>query len=259
MMTAGQYNVSYAQVAAMQAAGAQDIKTELWAASRADLLLATTTLVIVSTGSSVFTTNPDFDHEYTLTVYDGSIRDRAQTRTSSSITLAAGDSAADSAYVGYTVFDLTTAQYAQITNYVSATKVASITQTWDATTTAIDYLIAQFKWEMTRDDDSSRVMTPQRPAYYQITGPTVWVRPSPDKVYPILMSYAPNLTMIDEVSSIFVAWLKQRVALLKQGIRVQTMLLYDDDRYSAELQRWEQMKQAYGAQNPTSGQIQRHR
>lgn len=262
MISAGQLNVSSTQVLNMLARGGQDIKTELWEASRADLLLATTTIVLVTTGSSVFTVPPDYDHEYTLTVFDGSVRDRAAGGTSASITLSANDTASDGAYAGRTVFTLAgtgSGQSAQITNYISATKVASVTQTWNTPDTTTDYLIAQWDRALVRTGDTPPQMVARMPYWYQITGPNLWVWPAPDKIYPIVMQYAPNLTMIDEVSSIFVQWLKQRMALVKQGIKVQTMALYDDDRYEAELQRWEAMKMRYGAQNPTYGHAERHR
>ena len=78
-------------------------------------------------------------------------------------------------------------------------------------------------------------------------------------IYPIVLTYSPNLTMLDETGVPFVKWLKERMALVKQGIKVQTMLLFDDDRYQFELKRWEQMKSQYGAQNPTYGQVERSR
>ena len=77
MISAGRLNVSFTEVSNMAARGAQDIKTELWDASRTDLFLATETVVLVTTGTCAFTTPPDFDHEGTLTAFDGNPRDRA--------------------------------------------------------------------------------------------------------------------------------------------------------------------------------------
>ena len=150
-------------------------------------------------------------------------------------------------------------QKGQVTNYVSATKVASVTQTWLAPDNTTDYMIALGDRALVRIGDTPPQNVSGKPKWYQITGASVWIWPPPDQIYPIVMQYAPNLTMIDEVSNIFVQWLKQRVALIKQGIKVQTMFLYDDDRYEQELQRWEQMKARYAAQNPTYGRAERHR
>ncbi len=265
MITAGRYNVSYTDVANMAARGAQDVKTELWAASRYDVLLTTETVVLVTTGTSAFTVPPDFDHEQTLVVYhDGEgLRDRAQAGNNQAITLASADGAADGDYKGYYVFLLAgtgSGQYNQITDNLNATKVVSLTHAWstnpDSTT---DYLIGQFSRELTRYGDRVPPTVPTIPSVYRITGYTLDVWPPPDHIYPIVVTYSPNLTMIDETSTPFIKWLKERVSLIKQGIRVQTMMLFDDDRYVAELARWEVMKAQYGAQNPTYGTCARHR
>jgi hypothetical protein len=264
MISAGRLNVSFNEVNLMSQRGAQDIKTELWSSSRTDLLLQTETVVLVTTGSSVFTVPPDFDSEVTLNVYYGydGLRSQAQAGNTQSITLAASDGAADDAYNGYYVFTLSgtnSGQYRQITAYRSATKVASLSSTWNAPDATTNYLVANLDRELTRAGDVLPVTIPGIPRQYRVTGPTVTVWPAPDKIYPIVMVYQPNLTMIDETSDIFLRWLKQRMSLVKQGIKVMTMALYDDDRYQQELQRWEQMKGAYGAQNPTYSQVLGHR
>jgi hypothetical protein len=265
MVTAGRLNVSFAEVSNMAARGAQDVKTELWAASRYDVLLTTETVVLVTTGTSAFTTPPDFDHEQTLTVYWGGegLRDRAQAGNNQAITLSANDGAADAAYNGYYIFLLAgtgRGQYNQITFNTESTKVVSVTHAWatnpDSTT---DYLIGQLSYELTRAGDRVPPSVPSVPRVYRITGNGMSVEPPPDKIYPIVMVYSPNLTMIDETSTIFVKWLKERMALVKQGIKVQTMALFDDDRYQFELARWEQMKAQYGGQNPTYGRVARSR
>ena len=266
MISAGRLNVSFTEVSNMAARGAQDVKTELWAASRADLLLATETLVLVTTGTSAFSVPPDFDHERSLVTYYGypPQRDRAQAGNTQAITLAAGDGAADSAYIGYYLFLVAgtgSGQYNQITFNTSSTKVASLTHAWatnpDSTT---DYLIATFSREVRRwSSDAVPVTVPGIPAVYRLTGYTLTIWPPPDHIYPILMTYMPNLTMIDETSTPFIKWLKERVSLVKQGIKVQTMLPSDDDRYLQELARWELMKLQYGGQNPTYGVVQRSR
>lgn len=265
MMTAGRLNVSFTEVSNMSARGAQDVKTELWAASRYDILLTTETVVLVTTGTSAFAIPPDFDHEQTLLAfygYDG-LRGRAQAGNNQALTLAAGDSAADAVYNGRYVFLLAgtgLGQYNQITFNTNATKVVSLTHAWatnpDSTT---DYLIAQFSRELSRAGDALPVHVPGVPARYQIKGYSLSVWPPPDKIYPVVLTYSPNLTMIDETSTPFVKWLKERVALIKQGIRVQTMMLFDDDRYDKELVKWELMKTQYGAQNPTYSRVERSR
>jgi hypothetical protein len=265
MISAGRLNVSSTEVSNMASRGAQDVKTELWSASRFDTLLATETLVLVSTGTSAFTLPPDFDHEGTLSIFDGGggLRNRAQAGNTQALTLAANDGASDGDYVGAYVFllaGLGAGQYNQVTFNTASTKVLSLTHAWATTPdSTTDYLIAQSSWELTRYGDKVPVTHPTRPSVYRLVGQTLTLYPAPDQVYPLVMVYSPNLTMIDETSAIFITWLKRRMALVKQGIKVQTMLLYDDERYPQQLAIWEAMKAAYGAQNPTYSHMERSR
>ena len=257
MISAGRFNVSSTEVSNMAARGGQDIKTELWDASRYDLLLASETVVLVTTGDSVFELPPNFDHAYSLRVYDGE-RGRAQAGGANAITLASADTAADEAYDGWYAFTLAgtnSGQYRQIERFTNSNKVASVTNAWGAPDSTTDYLIGKRWWGLERNDDAVTFYTRwQRPTQYRVTGNTLTVWPPPDHVYPIVMVYGPNLTRLDETETIFVKWLRERVALVKQGIRVQTMLLFDDDRYDREYRIWEQMKARYAMTNNQSDQ-----
>ena len=263
MVSAGRLNVSFTEVSNMSARGAQDVKTELWAASRYDALLATETVVLVSTGTSAFALPPDYDHETAITIFDSTLRDRAQSGTATSLTMSADDPASDGDYIGAYIFLLAntgSGQYNQITQNISATKVLSLTHAWATTPdSTTDYLVAQWSWALTRYGDKLPIALKYRPSTYRIVGQALTLYPPPDRLYPCLLTYSPNLTMVDETRAIFLAWLKQRVALVKQGVKVQTMLVNDDDRYPAELQKWESMKLSYGAQNPIYGQVARSR
>ena len=240
----------------MATRGGQDVKTELWQASRFDALLQTETYIVVSTGTSVVTIPTDFDHENTLTIYYGSARGRLQAAQTNAVTIDSNDGAGDQGYNGYYFFTLTnvgSGQYCQINQYTGTTKVASLTQSFGGTTpnSTTDYLIGLYSQHMVRTNDHFQPHQAWLPRLYSIVGYTLRIWPPPDIMYAILMDYSPNVTRIDEQSDVFVKWLRERSTLVKQGIKVKTMQLFDDDRYPAELQRWEQMKQAYGAQNPT--------
>lgn len=251
MISAGQFNVSSAQVLAMAARGAQDIKTELWTASRYDPFLTTETVVLVTTGNSVVDLPLDYDHEISLRVYDGDVRGRAQAGLSQQITLASDESTDDQAYSGWYAFTLAgtgSAQYRQISRYTGATVIATVTVPWTTTPdSTTDYLVGSWWQPMKRADAVDFYARNGRPTRYRVTGQQLTVWPPPDKVYPILIEYGPNLTMIDESSSVFEKWLKYRRALVTQGIKVQTCLLHDTDRYEQQLAIWENMKARYGA------------
>ena len=261
MIEAGRLNVSFGEVLNMSNRGAQDIKTELWAASRYDILLATETVVVVATGSSTVSLPTDFDHEESLTAYygDGAYRGRAQAGNLSSLTLQASDLASTDAYNGFYLFLLAgtgSSQYSQISQFTQTTNIASVTTPWATTPDGTsDYLIGRFSQQLSRVGNSLFVTIPYVPSTYRITGTALTVWPPPDKIYPIVMVYQPNLTRIDETGTVFIKWLRERMALIKQGIKVKTMQLYDDDRLQQEEQKWEKMKAQYGAQNPTYAQM----
>lgn len=266
MISAGRFTVSAAEVSNMSARGAQDVLAELWSASRYDAYLATETVVLVATGTTVLPLPLDFDHEQTLTVYNaaGTARDRAQAGNNQAITLASADTSGDGAYVGKFLFLLAgtgAGQYNEVTDYTGATKIASLTHAWSTNPDSTsDYLVANFLQTLRRwPGDAVPITAPNIPAVYRIAGYTLTTYPPADHVYPVIMKYSPNLTMIDNTSLPFVTWLKRRLALVKQGIKVQTMLPYDDDRYTTELARWEQMKLQYGGSNATYGLVQRNR
>ena len=253
MQEAGRLNVSFSEVSSMSARGAQDVKTDLWFTSRYDLLLATETMVVVTTGNSVYTLPAEFDHEYSLRVYYGDVRGRAQSGTGQQITLASADTSADDAYIGWYAFTLAgtgSGQWNQIADFTGDTDIASLTAVWTTPDSTTDYLIGSLWHGLIRDDrpfvSYARWGSPQR---YRITGNSLTVWPPPDKVYPIVMAWGPNLTRLDDTSTIFLKWLRERRSLFVQGIKVKTMALFDDDRYERELNIYERMKMQYAATN----------
>ena len=253
MIEAGRLNVSFSEVSNMSARGAQDVKTDLWFTSRYDLLLATETMVLVTTGNSVYTVPAEYDHEYSLRVYYGDIRGRAQAGTTEQITLASTDGASDEAYAGWYAFTLAgtgSGQWRQISRYTDSTNIATVTNAWTAPDSTTDYLIGSLWHGLIRDDNATRYYARDgRPTRYRITGNSLTVWPPPDKVYPVVMAWGPNLTRLDETSTIFLKWLRERRSLFVQGIKVKTMALFDDDRYEREAATYERMKMQYAATN----------
>jgi hypothetical protein len=73
------------------------------------------------------------------------------------------------------------------------------------------------------------------------------------------MIYRSNLTRLDESGSTFIKHLRERRHLWIQGVKVRTMAKFDDERYPAEKQIWEQMLAQYAAQNPVYAQLEGHR
>ena len=71
--------------------------------------------------------------------------------------------------------------------------------------------------------------------------------------------YSWNLTQIDETDSRFIKHLRERRHLWVQGVKVKTMAKFDDDRYGAEKQIWEQMLAQYAAQNVVYSQMEGYR
>lgn len=254
MIEAGRYNVSFSNVSDMEARGAQDVLTEIWEASGAHLLLTTQTLVLMATGDSTFTLPQEFDHEVSLRVFYGGSRYRAQTGTNQQITLADADTSSDDAYNGRYVFLLDGTgenQWNQITRYTGATRIASLSWQWTTPSSDTDYHIPELWWDLERNDQGFAYRPAYTPSKYQIVGRTLTTWPPADKMYPIILTWRPNLTLLDVTATLFIQWLRFNRSLVVQGIKVKTMALHDDDRYQGESQKWELMKQRYGGRNVT--------
>ena len=233
------------------------VKTQLWQASTNDDLLDTTSVLLTTVGSRRIGNGlpSDFDHETTLRVFDGAdtFRGTFQAATVGAVQLASNFSAVASSTLGRYVFTLSgtgRAQYASIATYNDTTKWATLdtayTTTPSATTT---YCVAQYHWDLPHRELGSGVESNGRPARYRMIATTCEVEPPSDKIFPILLFYGANLTRLDDSGYLFTRHMRERHAYWKQGLKVQVMEQYDDDRYDTQEAKWQGMLSNYGAKN----------
>ena len=259
----GQYAPSNSTIAEIIRDGLPQVLSEMAEASREEWLIATETAIILSTGNSVVALPANFGYEQEVRIYwandDG--RGTVAGSTSSSITLAAGAPGSDQAITGLYAFILQgtgATQYRQVTNYDGTTLVASLAVAFatnvDSTST---YLIGQHVYSVTRKDlvASTRAYVPwtsayrQLPSTYEVIGRTFRLHPAPDKDYPLVLEYIPQLTRLDVVSTDFVRLLRERYNTIVQGLRAFIADRFDDERAPAEKAKWEEVKAKYANQN----------
>jgi hypothetical protein len=259
--------------------GFQVVKTDLWLANRTDHLLQSHAYIVMTEGSGFLRTPADLDHELYIDMYSGpeDYAGTAQTGASGSITLDADLSAEETALQGQWVF-LTggtgSGQYRQVIAWDNDTKIASVNTPWSINPSSdTTYLVTTQERRLLRKDDVSNwtgYWTPSvgYPRYYTRTGtspatgqsPAYRVFPAPDHArYACIITYGPNLTLMDEASTLFIKHLRERRVLWAQGTKVQAMQRYDDDRYMQALGIWEIMLKKYGAHNYNQTQAEGYR
>lgn len=268
-----------AQVTELAGDGFQTVKTDLWLHNPTDHLLETRYYLLMQAGKGYLVTPSDLDAALYVDVYSGP-EDYAGTATagsSTTMTLAASFSSEETAVQGLFVF-LTAGtgvgQHRQIVNYDNTTKILTPNASWltppDNTT---EYLITTDMKRLVRDDEAnwfSKQLLPNigYPKFYTVTSvappsgslPAFRVFPAPDHDrYACVMTYRPNLTLLDETGTLFVKHLRERRSLWIQGTKVQAMQRYDDDRYSQALQIWEMMLKKYATHNYNMTQAEGYR
>ena len=239
------------------AAYMENVKVQLWAASSRDVLLETTAVLLTAAGSSQVTLPVDFDHETEMRVYDGptdSNRGTLQAGYTGGVQLQSDFSADPSGLLGawfFTLSGMGSGQGAQIATYSDSTKFATFDSALTtAPTSTSTYVVATEWWAIPKVDRSWGVQYNGKPLRYRMVATTTYVDPPSDKIYPIRMFYGTNLTRLDDSGFVFVRHMRERRYYWLQGLKVETMAQFDDDRYPMELQKWQMVLANYGGKNP---------
>jgi len=235
----------------------ENVKSQLWMASTTDKLLETTGIVVVSTGNSVATLPNDFDHETELRIFDGpqgTNRDVLQAGGQASVQLATSFSGDPAAVIGQWFFTLSgtgSGQEAQVATYSDTTKMATFTSALGTITApGTSYLMATEWWTLRKTDFAWGLQFNGRPTRYRMVATTTYVDPPPDQPYPIRLYYGANLSLLDDNGFVFINHLKQRRYYWLQGLKVETLGMFDDDRYDNEQAKWQIVLANYGGKNP---------
>lgn len=235
----------------------ETVKGQLWQSSTNDKLLDTTAVLLTTVGSRRIANGlpSDFDHETTLRVFNGSdsFRGTFQAATVGAVQLAAAFSQVATSTLGRYVFTLSgmgRAQYAAIASYNDSTKWATLDAAYTTTpTSTTTYCVEQEWWDLAKRDYPKGVEQLGTPQRYRMIATTCEVEPPSDRVYPIVLFYGANLTRLDDNGYLFIRHLRERFAYWKQGLKVQVMEQFDDDRYDGQEAKWQAMLSNYGAKN----------
>lgn len=241
----------------------ESVKGQLWQASTHDKLNETTSVLVTTVGSRVLSVGlpSDFDHEVRLRAFDGAIEDRGvfQAAYSGSVQLAAVYSAVASDSLGRYVFTLAgngAGQYRSIATYNDSTKMATLDSAWTTTPSATTtYVVGSRWWDLNKTELITGLVTTGRPERYRMIGTTTEVEPPSDMLYPILLFYGANLTRLNDGSYTFVRHLRERYAYWVQGLKVEAMNQFDDDRYGQQYEIWRGMLANYGGKNTQSDRM----
>ena len=243
------------------AAYLENVKVQLWAASSTDKLLETTAVMLTAAGSSQVTLPTDFDHETELRIYDGptdSNRGTLQAGSTAAVQLQSDFSADPEGLLGawfFTLSGMGSGQEAQIATYSETTKFATLDVTLTtAPTSTTTYVVATEWWNITKWDRNWGVQYNGRPLRYRMVATTTYIDPPADQIYPIRIYYGANLTRLDDNGFVFIRHPRERRYYWLQGLKVETMAMFDDDRYSQELQKWQLVLLNYGGKNPVYAQ-----
>ncbi len=267
------------QVTELAEDGFQNVKTQMWLHNPTDHLLETRYYLLMQAGKGYLVTPSDLDAVVYIDVYSGpeEYAGTAQTGTSTTITLDAAFSAEESAIQGRFIFIMAgtgVGQHRQVVNLNTSTKELTVNASWLTTPdSSTQYLIETQMRRLVRDDEANSFSMKFAqgvgyPTYYTVTSiappsgsfPAFRVFPAPDhNRYACIMTYRPNLTLLDEEGTLFVKHLRERRALWIQGTKVEAMNRYDDDRYMQQLSIWENMLKKYGTHNYNVTQVEGYR
>jgi hypothetical protein len=185
-------------------------------------------------------------------------RGTAQAATGTSITLDSDFPGGDDQLIGYYVLitgGTGAGQYRQITDYVSATKVATIDIAWTVTPTGSStFLVVNetrqlWSYDMASEfDQLLNHVGLGRPYIASVYSDEFNLYPVPDRIYGLLFRYYADLDQLDDTSAVFLNLLREWRSLWVQGVAVKVMQRFDEDRYQLELQVYQTMLAAFSNQ-----------
>lgn len=240
----------------------REVKSDIKIAAGKESRLKTTYVTKVTAGISRYAWPADADAIDTVTLLDSSASEfwagTLQGGSTTTATVAAAFAEGDiNNVIGRYIFFLSGAganQEAQIANYDTTTKVVTFDKTLpvavDATT---EYFIATSHITVYRQDkalDWDMNIAPfvrGTPYYGAMQGEELWLGVAPDRTYALWWSYWADLDRIDDTGAVFTSHLREYRSLWIQGIAVKTAQRYDEDRYTTELQVYQNMLNEYGA------------
>lgn len=239
----------------------ENVKVQLWGSSTRDALLETTSVLLTTIGGSTVTLPTDFDHETEVRAYDGPTESNRGTFQAANVNagqLATAFSADPESVLGQWVFTLSgqgSAQEAQIATYSDTTKWATWTAALaTAPTSTSTYVVATQWWNLVKYTSGWGTHYNGKPLRYRMVATTTYVEPPSDVIYPIRIYYGANLTRLNDGGAVFLKHLRERRYYWIQGLKVEVLGQFDDDRYQNELAKWGTILSNYAGKNPVYSQ-----
>ncbi|MAH50524.1 hypothetical protein CMI37_32180 [Candidatus Pacearchaeota archaeon] len=232
----------------------EEIKNDIWTLAKKLKSLYTTTFQVTSNGVEKYSYPTDFSSEMTMTLMTGGVTGTAQAGSSSSITLAAGNTSTD--LIGKEIMILSgtgSAQINQITAYNSTTKVATVNDTWTDPSSDSVYMVVDKYKELEQTvawkHDGGRT-SPERgePSHFFPIGdsdngefilfPTPFRSATDTNGYGIRHKYYADLTRIDLASTLMTTLYRRWRSLFIQGVKYKSLENLDDNRATQEAQKY---------------------
>jgi|TARA_Y100000310_G_scaffold269935_1_gene283488 hypothetical protein len=232
----------------------EEIKNDIWTLAKKLKSLYTTSFAVTTNGVEKYSYPTDFSSEMSMTLMTGGVTGTAQAGSSTSITLASGDTSSD--LIGKEIMILSgtgSAQINQITAYNSSTKVATVNDTWtDPDSSSVYMVVDKYKdleqtvvWK----HDSGR-SSPERgePSHFFPIGdvdngefilfPTPFRSSTDTNGYGIRHKYYADLTRIDLASTLMTTLYRRWRSLFIQGVKYKSLENLDDNRATQEAQKY---------------------
>lgn len=251
-----------AQLATAQDEWMEEVKNDIWLKIKDLNFLQTSVVRILTNGQSRYSMPTDFSHDLTLEILDGNKRGTAQAGTTSSITLAAGETATD--IVGSEIAITSgTGQnsISRVTAYNSTTKVADVAPAWVAPASGSGYTIIDTTWPLTQKPiwvlrKTGNMTTRGIPTHYFPVGDA---DDGEYELYPIpyqsdghvmvcRLTYYVDLTELDLAGTLMATLYKRWRNIFTQGVYAKGLQKMQDGRADREMGVYYSMLSVLSAQ-----------
>tara|TARA_R100001530_G_scaffold26226_3_gene21104 strand:- start:6311 stop:7204 length:894 start_codon:yes stop_codon:yes gene_type:complete len=232
----------------------EEVKNDIWNLSKKLKSLYTTSFAVTTNGVEKYSYPTDFSSELSMTLMTGGTTGTAQAGTTTTITLASGNTATD--LIGKEIMILSgtgSAQIGQISGFVASTQVVTVSVAWTAPSTDSVYMIVDKYVDLRQtpvwQHDTGR-SAPERgePTHFFPIGdddngefilfPTPFRSASDTNGYGIRHKYFADLTRVDLASTLMTTLYRRWRSLFIQGVKYKTLEHLDDNRQTQEAQKY---------------------
>lgn len=145
-------------------------------------------------------------------------------------------------------------QIRQISGYDNSTKIATVDSNWTTNPSGFTYFIATDHtkiWSEDKATEWSMIRTPGslgKSYWGAMNGRELWLERTPDRLYVLWWNYWAHMDLLDNAGTVILKHIRMHYSLWSQGITAWLCQRYDEDRYQAELQVYDNLLAAYAAE-----------